>query len=92
MILAGSGIGADLHRELELLVEAGLTPAAALRSATIDAARLADSDESLGSIEDGRIADLVLLNANPLTDIGNTRKIAGVIVAGKYLPAVRVRK
>lgn len=91
-ILAGSGNGADLHRELELLVEAGLTPAAALRSATIDAARLADSDESLGSIEDGRIADLVVLNANPLTDIGNTRKIAGVIVAGKYLPAVRVRK
>ena len=52
-----------------------------------------DAAESLGAIEAGKAADLVLLDANPLTDIRNTRKIAAVIVGGKYLPKTRpVRK
>lgn len=92
-ILAGtdSGQGAirpgeTLHQELELLVAAGLTPAEALRTATLEPARYLDATDSLGTVQQGKLADLVLLDANPLADIRNTRKIAGVIAGGKYLP------
>lgn len=91
-ILAGTDTGQpytfpgyDLHRELQLLVQAGLTPLQALRSATILPAEYLDADESLGTIAQGHVADLVLLDADPLTDIRNTQKIAAVIVGGKYL-------
>ncbi|HYL78035.1 MAG TPA: amidohydrolase family protein [Bryobacteraceae bacterium] len=95
---AGVGIlsGSDnekseaLHDELELLVAAGLTPADALRSATIEPAKFFDTTETMGSVDKGKAADLVLLDADPLTDIRNTRKISGVIVAGKYLPKARL--
>jgi hypothetical protein len=93
MILAGTDAGQGairpgetLHQELELLVAAGLTPAEALRSATLEPARYLDATDSLGTVEPGKIADLVLLDANPLADIRNTRKIAAVISAGKFLP------
>ena len=96
VVLAGSDSGIDgarpgeqLHEELELLVAAGLTPAQALRSATLDAVKFIDADEALGAVEQGKTADLVLLDANPLSDIRNTRKIAGVIVGGKYIPRAR---
>ena len=46
-------------------------------------------DESLGAVEQGRLADMVLLDANPLSDIRNTRKIAGVVVGGRYVPKGR---
>jgi hypothetical protein len=78
--------GETLHQELELLVAAGLTPAEALRDATLEPARYLDATDSLGTVEPGKIADLVLLDANPLADIRNTRKIAAVISAGKFLP------
>jgi hypothetical protein len=78
--------GAELHRELVLLVKAGLTPAQALRSATINAAKFLDADDSLGSVQPGRLADLLLLNADPLADIRNTRHIEGVFVGGVWLP------
>ncbi len=91
-ILAGSGTGAphtvpglELHRELTLLVDAGLTPAQALRTATIEPARSIDADESLGSVAEHKIADLVMLNANPLQNIANTQKISLVIVGGKIV-------
>ena len=66
--------GPSLHRELQLLVEIGLTPAEALRSATYDAAQFMHRDNS-GTVEAGKLADLVLLNANPLADIRNTQDI-----------------
>src|SRR5262245_24266166 len=78
--------GFSLHEELALLVQAGLTPAEALRTATINPASYFDMEKSLGTVEKGKIADLVLLDANPLMDINNTRKIVAVIVGGRYFP------
>jgi hypothetical protein len=76
--------GFAVHEELAELVRAGLTPADALRSATIDAALFTEADRDYGSIEVGKVADLVLLEANPLIDIRNTAKITGVILNGQY--------
>jgi hypothetical protein len=87
-ILAGTDSdkpGGALHNELESLVRAGLSPAQALRSATLEPARYLDAVQSLGTVEPGKTADLVILDADPLTDIRNARKIAGVVLAGKYL-------
>lgn len=78
--------GFSLHEELALLVQAGLTPGEALRTATINPAKYFDMQRSLGTVEKSQIADLVLLDANPLMDINNTRKIAAVIVGGRYFP------
>ena len=78
--------GAELHQEMELLVKAGLTPAQALRTATINPSKFLEADDSFGTVQAGRLADLVLLDADPLEDIRNTRKIAGVFVRGVYLP------
>ncbi len=82
--------GYDLHRELELLVAAGLTPLDALRSATIEPSAYLGAEESIGTIQKGMAADLVLLDADPLVDIRNTRKIDGVFVDGKYLSKTRL--
>ncbi len=87
IILAGSDggkPGESLHQELELLVASGLTPAQALRSATIEPARYLGA-ASLGAVEQGKTADLVILDGDPLADIRNTRKIAAVVLGGKYL-------
>ena len=75
--------GSSLHEELALLVEAGLTPLEALQTATRNPALYLDQQDLLGTIEVGKLADLVLLEANPLEDITNTRKIAAVVVGGK---------
>jgi hypothetical protein len=76
--------GATLHDELEQLVTAGLTPGQALQSATLAPARFFGWDQEMGSVEKGKVADLVLLGANPLENIRNTGKIAGVFTRGKY--------
>jgi imidazolonepropionase-like amidohydrolase len=78
--------GAELHEELELLLKAGLTPAQALRTATINPAKFLDAEDSFGTVQVGKLADLVLLNANPLDDIRNTRRIEGVFLKGEWLP------
>ncbi len=78
--------GFSLHDELGLLVKAGLTPMEALQAATRDPARYFGRLDSLGTVEKGKIADLVLLEANPLEEISNTKKIAGVVLGGKLLP------
>ena len=77
--------GDSLHRELELLVEAGLTPLDALRTATSNPAEFFGQQTELGTIAKGKRADLVLLDANPLEDIRNTRKVFAVIQNGRYL-------
>lgn len=75
--------GSALHQELEMLVESGLTPAAALRAATWHNARALKQDEQLGTIVAGKLADLVVLRANPLDDIRHTRQIEFVIRGGQ---------
>jgi hypothetical protein len=77
--------GFAIHDELAELVHAGLAPADALRSATIDAARFSGQARDHGSIEVGKVADMVLLDADPLVDIRNTGKIAGLFFNGQYL-------
>jgi hypothetical protein len=77
--------GMSLHDELYWLVEGGLSTAVALQSATINPAIFLNKQKDLGSVETGKLADLVLLEANPLENISNTRKINSVIVNGKLL-------
>jgi len=89
-IMTGAG-DAQIQDEMELLVAAGLTPAEALRSATLEPAKYLDAAASLGTVESGKIADLVLLDRNPLVDIKNTREIAAVVFSGKYLSKVQLR-
>ena len=76
--------GYSLHEELQRFVAAGFTPLEALQTATLNPARFFGMEDQTGTVEKGRFADLVLLSANPLEDIGNTQKIAGVIVNGRY--------
>lgn len=92
-MLAGTDCGVDnsyvipgwsLHEELENLVKAGLTPADALRMATINAARWRGADATEGTVEKGKIADLVLLRSNPLEAIRHTREIEAVFAGGRY--------
>jgi imidazolonepropionase-like amidohydrolase len=68
--------------EIEMMVQAGLTPRQALAASTRDAARCMKIDRDLGTLEAGKWADFVVLDANPLTDIANVRRIASVYVAG----------
>lgn len=91
-LLAGSDTGASnnyvfpgwsLHEELALLVEAGLTPLEALQTATRNAGRYLGLET--GTVEKGKSADLVLLEANPLKDIRNTQRVHGVMARGKWL-------
>lgn len=93
-LLAGSDSGYSnnftfpafaLHEELRMMVEAGLTPAEALRIATWNPARYFRQEAVAGTVDKGKRADLVLLSANPLEDISNTEKIDTVILHGKLL-------
>lgn len=76
--------GFSLHDELALFVKAGLTPLQALQTATVNPARFLGRTSDLGSVREGKVADLVLLDANPLENIANTRRIHGVMLAGRY--------
>ncbi len=88
-LLAGTDIagtrvpGFTLHDELALLVQSGLTPLQALQTATVNAARFLGRADACGTVEIGKRADLILLDADPLADIGNTRRISAVIVAAR---------
>jgi imidazolonepropionase-like amidohydrolase len=77
--------GYSLHDELERLVDCGLSPAEALRTATIGAAKLLGLDADRGTIEPGKRADLVLLDADPLTGVRNLRRIRAVVLAGRLV-------
>lgn len=89
-ILAGSDTpnpwvipGFGLHDELELLVKAGLTPLQALQAATLNPARFLGRTEELGTVAIGRLADLLILESNPLDDITSTRRIRAVVADGR---------
>jgi imidazolonepropionase-like amidohydrolase len=82
--------GLSLHTELELLVEAGLTPSDALQTATLNTAELLGAD-SIGILAPGKVADLVVLKANPLNDIRNTRTVQRVMVRGQLYSADSLR-
>ena len=77
--------GYSLHEEMAMLVEAGLTPRAALRSATLTPAEFLGQSATLGSVAAGKRADLVLLDADPTKDIRNTRRIQAVLINGRLL-------
>lgn len=78
-------IGPAVHRELELLVAGGISPIHAIRIGTLNSARFLGRDRDMGSVQEGKIADLVLLNANPLEDINNVKQISMVMKAGKII-------
>ena len=84
---AGVGLvpGASLHQELQRFVAAGFTPLEALQTATLNPARFYHRLQDFGSVQAGRLADLVLLRANPLADIANTTRIVAVVADGQYL-------
>jgi imidazolonepropionase-like amidohydrolase len=81
----GTFPGISLHEELEELVAAGMPPAAVVAAATIGAARYLGLADSLGTVAVGRLADLVLVEGDPLRDIRNTRRIAAVWIDGRWL-------
>jgi len=85
--LRNSPPGFGLHEELALLVRGGMSPFEALRSATYEPARYFEMIDSVGTVERGKLADLVLLDANPLVDIRNTRRIAAVVANGRFIDA-----
>ena len=84
--------GFSLHEELELLVRSGLSPLEALRAATYNPAEYLGALDSLGTVGRGKVADLVLLDANPLTDIRNTRRISTVIANGRVFDRARLNE
>jgi hypothetical protein len=90
-ILAGTDIagaripGFSLHEELAALVDAGLSPLQALQAATLNPARIMNRERDFGGVTVGGLADLVLLDANPLDDIRNAERIDAVVVAGRLL-------
>ena len=97
-IMAGSDFsdwalvpGVDLHNELALLVEAGFSPMEALQAATLNPAKFLGKTDTFGTIQLGRVADLILLNANPLEDISHTRKINAVVLGGNFYPLAAIR-
>ncbi|MDO5510780.1 MAG: amidohydrolase family protein [Weeksellaceae bacterium] len=85
-------MGFSEHRELELLVQAGLLPWQALQTATINSARIMGIDKEYGSIETGKKADLLILSANPLENISNTQKIESVYKAGVMVSQGPIQK
>jgi imidazolonepropionase-like amidohydrolase len=85
-------IPTGVHMELEQLVAAGLTPVQAIHAATGDAARILGAEKDLGTIEVGKWADLVLLDADPLSDIRNTRRIWLVMHNGHIVDRAAILK
>jgi hypothetical protein len=92
-IIAGSDAGGSsyhypgygLHESLVLEVRGGLTPLEALQTATLNAARYFGTTATMGTVEAGKVADLVILDGNPLVDIHNTQHVHAVVLAGNYL-------
>lgn len=88
-VLIGVGSGGDIHREMELLAAAGLSPAEVLVAATRNNARALRQSDQLGSIEPGKRADLLLLSANPAEDIRNLRAVHRIMLNGQWVGTAR---
>lgn len=89
-VLPGSDMlpGVAVHRELELYVQAGVPASEALTLATLGAARIMGMDNELGSIEPGKLGDLILVDGDPTADIGDLRRVVFVVKEGRvYDPA-----
>jgi imidazolonepropionase-like amidohydrolase len=84
--------GFSLHRELRYLVDAGLTPYQALATGTRNVARFLGTPDDFGTVAPGRRADLILLDADPLADIGNVQRRAGVMLGGRWLPESEIQE
>lgn len=84
--------GFSLHREMRVMAEAGLTPYRILESGTRNVAAYFDALDRFGTVEVGRRADLILLEANPLEEVGNLRRRAGVMVRGRWIPESEIRQ
>ena len=84
--------GLGLQNELALLVESGLSPLAALQAATLTAAEALGQSDMLGTLEPGKLADIVLLEANPLEDIRNARRVRTVVTSGRVYDAATLRE
>src|SRR5690606_34277287 len=78
--------GFSLHRELAIMAEAGMSPYEILRTGTVNVAEHMGTSDETGTIDVGKRADLILLAANPLENIANAQRIAGVVWAGRWLP------
>jgi imidazolonepropionase-like amidohydrolase len=84
--------GFSLYRELPVMVEAGMTPWQVLRSGTVNVAKFFGTEAQAGTVERGKQADLLLLDANPLTDIRAIERNAGVMIDGRWLPAAYIQE
>lgn len=94
-IVAGTDVGVPgftLHRELELYVKAGLTPLEAIQTATLTPARVMKLENEVGTIEAGKRADIIILDANPLDNISNIRTIRLVITQGRLFESAKLRE
>jgi len=92
-IVAGTDVGVPghtLHREIELYVKAGFTPLEAIQAATIVPARVMKVDQEVGTIEKGKRADLIIVDANPLDNISNIRKIRFVVTQGRLFDTAKL--
>lgn len=78
--------GFSLQREMEAMAQAGLTPYQVLESGTRNAAIYLNAEKEFGTVEVGKAADLILVNGNPLKDVTNVAKRAGVMLRGRWLP------
>ena len=92
-ILAGSDLGGiwvipgfSLHQEFHELANAGLSPLEVLQATTLNAAEFLHRETTMGTVDQGKDADLVLLDANPIVDVANLDKISAVLVNGRYFP------
>ncbi|MDQ3374628.1 MAG: amidohydrolase family protein, partial [Acidobacteriota bacterium] len=84
--------GFSLHDELALFVQTGFTPMAALQATTVNPAKYLNLSDKLGTIEKGKIAELILLDADPLANIGNTQRINAVVTNGQYLSKEKLQQ
>jgi Amidohydrolase family len=82
--------GISLHKELERFVAAGFTPLQALQTATLNPAVFLHRTADLGTVAPQKLADLVMLDRNPLTDIRNTRSVSAVILDGRYISKEKI--
>jgi imidazolonepropionase-like amidohydrolase len=92
-IIAGTDVGVPghtMHRELELYVKAGMTPLEAIQAATITPARVMKLDNEVGTLEVGRRADLIVLDANPLENISNIRRVRLVMTQGRLFDCAKL--